>query len=408
MSESNATPLIAVACGGTGGHLFPGLSVGQVLQDWGVGVALLVSKKEVDQEAVKSAQDMRILSLPAVALQNGRWLSFARGFWGSFRLARGLFRELRPRGVLAMGGFTSAPPILAGKSLGSAAFLHESNSIPGRANRWLSPWVDGIFVGFPTAGRRLYHQSIRWIGTPIRRQFERTDPGPCRIALGLKPEPPVLAVMGGSQGASGINTLLKAALPMLARQAPDLQFIHLTGMEDYDAVQTAYRNHQRRAAVRPFLTEMELVLGAATLAVNRAGASSLAELAAMQVPSLLIPYPHATDNHQFFNARAFADSGAARMIEQASASSEGLAQAILEILENQAERQAMQRALVQWHFPQAAEDIAGHILEHLGIPKQNPDLVAQRSGAIERPWRTPGSWSAPQLKFQLPSFKSRS
>src|SRR4051794_28293857 len=141
MSDLNPTPTIAVACGGTGGHLFPGLAVADVLQQWGCEIALLVSKKEVDQEAVKSAAAMTVMALPAVALQNGEWLRFVRGCWQSYRQCRSAFHKLRPRAVLAMGGFTSAPPVLAGKSCGAAAFLHESNSIPGRANRWLSPWV---------------------------------------------------------------------------------------------------------------------------------------------------------------------------------------------------------------------------------------------------------------------------
>jgi UDP-N-acetylglucosamine--N-acetylmuramyl-(pentapeptide) pyrophosphoryl-undecaprenol N-acetylglucosamine transferase len=403
MSKAETTPLIAVACGGTGGHLFPGLAVADVIQEWGADVALLVSQKEVDQEAVKSATDMRVVPLPAVALQNGRWVSFLRGFWGSFRLCRSLFRELRPRGVLAMGGFTSAPPVLAGKWRGAAAFLHESNSIPGRANRWLSPWVDGVFVGFPTAGLRLYSQSIHCIGTPIRRQFELTDPGPCRMALGLEPEKPVLAVMGGSQGASGINRLVKEALPRLTQDAPELQFVHLTGAEDLESVRAAYRAGQRRAAVRPFLTEMELVLGAATLAVNRAGASSLAELAAMQVPSLLIPYPYATDNHQLSNARALARTGAARVMEQASTTAEGLAQAVVELLRNDAERTAMQQALKQWHFPEAAMDIATRIFQHLGLPKPDTSPEAGRLTAEMLPTR---NWRRPGLNIQMGPLKS--
>ena len=110
-----------------------------------------------------------------------------------------------------MGGFTSAPPVLAGKRLGAFTFLHESNSIPGRANRWLAPWVDEVFVGFPTAARRLSTQCIRYVGTPVRPQFKPVDPGPCRMALGLSPKDPVLLIMGGSQGASGINQLLLRA-----------------------------------------------------------------------------------------------------------------------------------------------------------------------------------------------------
>ena len=407
MSGPNMAPLIAIACGGTGGHLFPGLAVAGVLQQWGCDVALLISRKEVDQEAVKAAGAAHILSLPAVALQDGRWTSFFRGFWQSYRLCRNSFKNLRPRGVLAMGGFTSAPPVLAGKAFGALTFLHESNAVPGRANRWLSPWVDEVFIGFPPAARRLYNQAIRHIGTPVRAQFRPADHGSCRMALGLDASRPVLLIMGGSQGAHGINVLLREAIPILAAQAPELQYVHLTGAEDHLAIRAAYAAHQRRATVRPFLTEMELALGAATLAINRAGASSLSELAAMRLPAILVPYPHATDNHQFYNARALADTGAARMIEQASTSAENIARSVLELLASASSRGTMQRALDQWHFPHAAADIAQEIFKRLGLPK--PELLRDEESQPDMPLRAHAArkWSGSGHKFQIASSKSK-
>ena len=369
MKAPQPSVLIAIACGGTGGHLFPGLAVAEVLQQWNCDIALLVSKKDVDQEAIKSALGMHVVTLPAVALQNWRWGRFLTGCWQSYRLCQQAFTQLKPRAVLAMGGFTSAPPILAGKRAQAATFLHESNSIPGRANRWLSPWVDQVFVGFPTAKGRLYSQAIRLVGTPVRPSFKPSDPTACRIALGLAPAKPVLLVMGGSQGASGINRLMDAAIPLLAQQAPDLQFLHLTGPEDGDQLRASYAAHQRRAVVRPFLTEMELALGAATVVVNRAGASSLAEIAALGVPTILIPYPHATDNHQYYNARAVVQSGAARLLEQSTTTGPMLAASVLNLLQDSAAYAAMGSALSQWHFPNAARDIASDIFARLGLPK---------------------------------------
>jgi UDP-N-acetylglucosamine--N-acetylmuramyl-(pentapeptide) pyrophosphoryl-undecaprenol N-acetylglucosamine transferase len=408
MSQSRSLPLIALACGGTGGHLFPGLAVADVLQQWGCEVALLVSKKEVDQEAVKSALGMRVLALPAVALQNRKWSSFLRGSWQSYRTCRKSFEQLRPRAVLAMGGFTSAPPVLAGKRKGLATFLHESNSVPGRANRWLSPWVDEVFVGFPTAARRLYNQSIRTVGTPVRSQFTPSDPGAARMALGLDPNKPVLLVMGGSQGAAGINRLMQGAISILAARVPELQYLHLAGGEDGPKLQAAYAAQSARAVVRPFLTEMDLALGAATLAVNRAGASSLAELAAMRVPALLIPYPHATDNHQYHNARALVDSGAARLLDQASASSEDLATAVLDLFTDASARAAMQRALQQWHFPNAAEEIAGHMFTRLGLPRPEPASGMASFRLPETAGAAPKLWKGGTFKLAAATIKSQS
>jgi UDP-N-acetylglucosamine--N-acetylmuramyl-(pentapeptide) pyrophosphoryl-undecaprenol N-acetylglucosamine transferase len=122
--SSPSKPLVAIACGGTGGHLFPGVAVGEQLLRRGCDVTLLVSPKEVDQQAVKSATGMGVATLPAVGMTRGKLLSFVAGFWKSYRAAKKLFRERTPQAVLAMGGFTSAPPVLAGRACGAATFLH--------------------------------------------------------------------------------------------------------------------------------------------------------------------------------------------------------------------------------------------------------------------------------------------
>lgn len=355
-------PLVAIACGGTGGHLFPGLAVGDQLLRRGCDVALLISPKEVDQQAVQAVRDMDIITLPAVGLGSGRVAAFVAGFVKSYRAARSHFRSRPPQAVLAMGGFTSAPPVLAGKAAGAATFLHESNTIPGKANRWLAHVVTQAFVGFPSAAGRLHHQDVIHTGTPVRPQFQPGDTGACRMALGLDPRRPVLLVTGGSQGASGVNDLLLAALPTLATTLPDLQYLHLTGPTDVEKVRTGYANRGLRAVVRPFLSEMELALGAATVAVSRAGASSLAEMAALRVPAVLIPYPTAADNHQLHNARAFVDTGAACLLEQQQGTGEQLAGHIRRLATDAAARAAMTAALARWDTPDAAERIADRIV----------------------------------------------
>jgi len=435
MTEPGAnTPFVAIACGGTGGHLFPGLAVAEQLTARGCAVALLISPKDVDQQAVKSALECRTplrrdadghsrsagsvpgapleaFTLPAVALQNRNYFSFAGNLLKSLFAAQKIFRRRKPDAVLAMGGFTSAPPVWVGKDFGARTFLHESNTIPGRANRLLARFVDEVFVGFPEAVTRFRgvpQSRIKVTGTPVRAGFVAAGVSPavepgilpggpgleieqsskqsslnpggrmppstagetlaatCRAALGLEPNRPTILVMGGSQGASGINEMILSALPLLADR--DWQWLHLTGMTGFEKVKQAYATHGFKAVVRPFLAEMDLALGAATAAVSRAGASSLAELAAMRLPSLLVPFPAAADNHQFFNARAFETTGAARLLEQKDATPEKVAAMLRELGENEAARTAMQAALAQWHAPQAAEQIAENILQAVGEP----------------------------------------
>jgi UDP-N-acetylglucosamine--N-acetylmuramyl-(pentapeptide) pyrophosphoryl-undecaprenol N-acetylglucosamine transferase len=365
-SPAAKSPFVAIACGGTGGHLFPGLSVAEQLIKCGCDVALLISPKDVDQQAVKSATGMEIFTLPAVALQNRNFFSFAHSFWQSWRATKKIFQARPPQAVLAMGGFTSAPPVLVGNALGAKTLLHESNTIPGRANRFLSRFVNEAFVGFPDAGAQLKSRNVTTTGTPVRSQFQPREVSECRVALGLDPNRPTILVTGGSQGASGLNEMILSALPLLAQK--NWQWLHLTGTNDFEKVNVAYAARGIKAVVKPFLAEMELALGAATASVNRSGASSLAEIAAMRLPSLLVPYPTAADNHQFFNASAFEKTGAAKLLEQKNSTPGKIAAILTALVEDETVRAKMQPALAQWHAPKASEQIAGIILDVIAQP----------------------------------------
>jgi UDP-N-acetylglucosamine--N-acetylmuramyl-(pentapeptide) pyrophosphoryl-undecaprenol N-acetylglucosamine transferase len=388
VSKQNS-PFVAIACGGTGGHLFPGLAVAGELQKRGCAVALLISPKEVDQQAVKSARDLEIFTLPAVALQNKNYFSFAKSFWNSFCASKKMFDQHRPAAVLAMGGFTSAPPILAARTFGAKTFLHESNTIPGRANHFLARFVDEAFIGFPEAATRLRAKKVCITGTPVRAQFsnsgresvhseKQNQLNPvatienCRSALGLDSNRPTILVMGGSQGAIGLNEMILSALPLLAGK--NWQWLHLTGAADFEKIDQAYAARGMNAFVKPFFAEMDLALGAATACVSRSGASSLAEIAAMRLPSLLVPYPAAADNHQFVNARAFEKTGAAKLLEQKNSTPEEVAALLCELAGDAAVREKIQTSLVHWHAPKAAEQIAENILSAIA---QQQEMAVQ-------------------------------
>jgi len=373
-SSAPKKPFVAIACGGTGGHLFPGLAVAEQLQRRGCDVALLISPKDIDQQAVKAASGMEIFTLPAVGLQNRNYFSFGKNFGKSLLAARKIFKRRQPVAVLAMGGFTSAPPVLAGKLAGAKTFLHESNTVPGKANRLLARFVDVAFTGFPEAAARLKARRTEITGTPVRPQFQIRNLGECRVALGLDSRLPTILVVGGSQGASALNEMILSALPLLSA----FQFFHLTGVKDFEKVQAAYQSLKIRAVVKPFFAGMDLALGAATVCVSRAGASSLAEIAALRLPSVLVPLPTAADNHQYFNAVAYEKTGAAHLIfnQKTGEGREGktLAELVLRLVENAGERAKMQSALAQWHAPKAAELIAENILNAVCRNANNPSV----------------------------------
>jgi len=366
-SESHA-PFIAIACGGTGGHLFPGLAVAEVMSQAGAELALLVSTKEVDRAATAAARPgMQVETLDAVGWNPRRPWHFVRGAIRSWRKAARFFQDRRPDAVLAMGGFTSLGPVLEARRLGVSSFLHESNTIPGRANRWLARWVDAVFVGFPEAAQRLRARDVREVGTPVRGDIRVRSPGECRQALGLDPGRPVLLICGGSQGARAINRLVLDALDLLRDRLPPVQFLHLTGRQDEHVVKGAYRRRGLSASVHGFLDRMGEALGAADMAISRAGASSLAEFAATRLPSLLVPYPIAADDHQVSNARAFADAGAARWCAQANLTPETLVEHVRAVLSAPNCAAQMREALERRHRPHAAMEIARGIIQSVAL-----------------------------------------
>lgn len=377
-TNSHKQPQIAIACGGTGGHLFPGLAVARELASAGCEVTLLVSEKEVDKKAVQNLSEFRILFLPAVGLTRGGLFAFSRGFLRSFARARRYFVSWSPDAVLAMGGFTSAPPIVAGKFMGAATFLHESNAFPGRANRYLARIVDSAFLGFEAAQHALPTLPVTLTGTPVRAEFQARDRARAWAGLNLTPNRPLLLVMGGSQGASGINRCVVDSLDLLARQCPLLQYVHLTGEQDCESVRAAYASRNLSAIVEPFSARMPNLMAAATSAISRSGASSLAELAAMRLPSILIPYPAATDNHQVLNGQNYANTGAAIMIEQHKARPAELVQLITRLTFDDSIRSSMQKALENWHAPGAAARIAGAILNRMPAASARPGLTTTR------------------------------
>src|SRR5213595_1219450 len=323
-----------IACGGTGGHLFPGLAVAETLRDRGHEVMLFVSEKEVDALAL-SGRAFRFEKLPTVGLPSPfspAFFGFVRRFYESLSLCRSIYRKFKPQVVLGMGGFTSTAPVLAGRMRGIATFIHESNAIPGKANRLTARMVQAVMLGFRECAPFFPKTHTEVTGTPVRTELVRLDRKVARQKLGLHEDLPTLLVMGGSQGASGINQALIKSLPFL--QAVPLQVIHLSGARDERLVADNYRREKIPAYIAAFHHRMEEVYSAADLIVARAGAASLAEFAAFSLPGILIPFPYAADDHQTRNAEVYARAQAAIIVRESEISGELLARKIRELIES--------------------------------------------------------------------------
>ncbi len=316
-----------IACGGTGGHLFPGIAVAEVLRERGHEVMLIISEKAIDATAVAGREDdftietQRSVGLPSPLL-SPKLPRFFLGFAQSVRHSRRLFRDFQPRAVLGMGGFTSTGPILAARVAGIPCFVHESNAIPGKANRLNARVARVALLGFPQCAGH-FASGVRTVftGTPVRASLSApVDRSAALARFGFSDEPgaTTILVMGGSQGARGVNDSVLATLPALARSGRQLRFIHQSGNPDRAPFEAAYGKAGFPAHVAPFLSDMQDAYALAELAICRSGASSLTELAHFGIASVLVPYPFAAEDHQTRNAEIFSRAGAAWLVPEAT------------------------------------------------------------------------------------------
>ncbi|MDQ6912244.1 MAG: undecaprenyldiphospho-muramoylpentapeptide beta-N-acetylglucosaminyltransferase [Verrucomicrobiota bacterium] len=331
-----------IACGGTGGHLFPGLAVAEVLRARGHEVMLFISEKEIDTLATSTRAEFRFEKLPTVGLPSPfspAIVRFLQRFNESLSACRRIYRNFKPHAVLGMGGFTSTAPVLAGRMRGIPTFIHESNAIPGKANRMTARMVRAVLLGFKECAQFFPKVRTEVTGTPIRSELQRIDRRAARVKLGLREDLRTLLVMGGSQGASGINQAMIRALPSLQGEA--LQIIHLSGARDERLLADNYQREKIPAHVAAFHHAMGEVYSAADFAIARSGAASLSELAAFALPSLLIPFPYASDDHQTRNAEIFVKAEAALLVREAELAGDLLARRIQDLLGNPEQLQRM-------------------------------------------------------------------
>jgi UDP-N-acetylglucosamine--N-acetylmuramyl-(pentapeptide) pyrophosphoryl-undecaprenol N-acetylglucosamine transferase len=327
---------VVIACGGTGGHLFPGLAVAEVLKSHGHEILLLISEKQIDATAVRDRTEFRIEKIAAVGLPrlfSTQVFPFAKKLLHGLAACRRIYRSFGPDAVLGMGGFTSTGPILAGRMAGLPTFIHESNAIPGKANR-LNAWLSKkVLLGFEECARFFPDVAVEVTGTPIRNSLKRpVDRKEALHNLRLKAGLQTVLVMGGSQGAHGINEAVLAALPWFA--AKPVQFVHLTGNEDENYVYECYQRAGIPAFVSAFYHRMEEPYTIADVAIARSGAASLTEIAYFGLPSILIPYPFAAENHQLLNAEMFARHSSAEVLEESRVSGDTLSSLIDQFLNN--------------------------------------------------------------------------
>ena len=355
---------LVITGGGTGGHIFPGIAVAQAVMTKmpSARVIFIGTDRAVDQNAM-SRYGFASRVVPCGILKGGsiaaKLKTMARLPWSLFRAWR-VLREIKPDLVLGVGGYVTGPVVLAAKLSGIATCIHEQNSVPGLANRKLGAIVDRVFVSIPGSERYFDAKRCRLTGNPLRHEILSMSQQQSE-ACG-----PILLVLGGSQGAHRLNTLLPQALTGNDALPKGFKVIHQTGRADETAVRTAYLAAGIEAEVAAFFTDMAGVYTKASLVVSRAGATTLAELTALGKPSILVPFPFAADDHQRKNAEALVAGGAARMLLEEGLSAKSLGQEIVRVMTDQGLRQQMSQAAKRLAKPEAVATIMAECLELAG------------------------------------------
>jgi len=355
-------PRVVIAGGGTGGHLYPGLAVARELARRAPGVRVTFAGTARGLEArVVPREGFELDVLRSAGLKGKSLAATLRGVGllplGAVDAWRIVSRR-RPQVVLGVGGYSSGPVVLVAALRGVATMVLEQNAVPGLANRLLARFVDAAAV--------TYEEALPWFrgrgfvsGNPVREGFAAGAGGAGVTTAGAATR---LLVFGGSQGARAINAAMVEAAPILRSSGAVIEIAHQTGAPDLDRVREGYREAGLEARVEPYLDEMEREMAWADLVVCRAGATTLAELAAAGRAAILVPLPTATDDHQRRNAEALVRAQAAEMIEQRALTGPALAARILALVLDPGRRRDMGAQARRLARPGAAATIAERVL----------------------------------------------
>ncbi|MFI5013846.1 MAG: undecaprenyldiphospho-muramoylpentapeptide beta-N-acetylglucosaminyltransferase [Hyphomicrobiales bacterium] len=366
-------PLILLAAGGTGGHLFPAEALSEALARRALAVELVTDTRV--EGFAKAFPARQVHALPAATPSGkgalGKGIAALTLGYGTLK-ALGLLRRRAPAAAVGFGGYPTVPPLIAATMLGVPTILHEQNAVLGRANRFLAKRVDVIATGFATVGglTGVLRAKTRHVGNPVRPQVieqAKTPYDPPRDGGVLR-----LLVFGGSQGARIMSDIVppavaKLSLPERAR----LQIVQQVRQEDFARVRAAYAEAGVAAEIAPFFRDLPFHMAQSQLVIARAGASTIAEISVIGRPSILVPLPGSLDQDQAANADSLASVGAATMLPQPQFTPERLAEILSEVLSAPARLAEMAAVARQAGIPDAAERLADLVCETARLPVEN-------------------------------------
>ncbi len=359
------------AGGGTGGHIYPLLSIAEQIlaRKADARIHFFHSTRSVDQRVFeKIPYDRTPLPATGLSFHPMKLLRFASTFHRSYQQARTSMAARPHPVVIGAGGFVAAPVCRAGSKLGVPVALINVDLLPGRANKLSARWANEIFVQFEESKSSFKHNRavISTVGCPLRSSFDHPDREKAIAELGLDRNKNVLLITGASSGSMRINEAVCELLPQLAQFANRWQIVHLTGLDNYQMVLNRYNGAQITHQVLDYYDNMADLFAATSLVVGRSGAVSIAEYAVAGVPSICMPYPHHKDKHQYFNAGKLVEVGAAVVVDDVPdlADRAGwLWEELEDLMTHDEKRREMSEACRQVARPGAAREIADHLLK---------------------------------------------
>jgi len=360
---------ILLVAGGTGGHLFPGIAVAEAIQEIAPDIIpiFVITGKTMEKNALES-KGYRYLTIPSRGIQGLNLFSQTKGLiltLFALLISLKILLQIKPKAVLCMGAYISVPVAMAAKALGIKIFIHEQNSVPGLANRFISKFAHKVFLSFETS---LNFFNINYtmpsskkffvVGNPIRSSLRNVH------VIPFKNRENCILILGGSQGAKAVNEIVIKALSII-NKVKDFTVIHLSGSSHFEFVKEAYKLISFPSHVYEFRQDMENLYNKATLAISRAGAGTLFELCYFEIPSILIPYPYAANGHQHINANLLAQKGASIVLDQGDLTPETLAYNIEALLGDKDKLFRMSQAAKSIARPEAASLIAKEIIKEI-------------------------------------------
>ena len=364
---------IVIACGGTGGHLTPGIALAQSLEELGCPTWLFISQKQVDSRLASKYPELTFISMPgAPFIRTPLGLfRFLKGFLLSFIRSRRFFRKVDADALIGFGGFSSFGPALAARTTGIPFHIHEANRVVGKAVRFLANRANRVYLPSGISLPGVVTEKISNIGYPLRSDFRRIPMERARKCLGISMSDKLLVVLGGSQGAVSLNNWVKNNLEELAKDGVSVYC--LTGMNEQSSGVVQLEGIGGETVTSRFVAfsdQIHILMSSANLVISRAGAGSIAEIVRCRVPSILIPYPYAADNHQQANANFLEAKGGGVVCLEEGMNNKLLSE-VREVMFNEEFRAVLRRNLYSIDHDDVSQRLAKDVLKSLHINKRS-------------------------------------